>query len=601
MNDAEAYILVVLRKNSEKADEAFSVIAEIVSKGSIAVQETARTQAYQRGSAQAASFPLVAFSADEQAKNPLDQIETIYNYTPELARYEPSATVHIPADQMQERSLQDVMNGGTPSFEHFVQGLWYFVTSAGVDVQQYIYFDPLNRELVFCGGDVQQIFLWQRSSSTRSKLSIAAQNISVTTLRRYVDVELDSANRIQVLVAEDVKLKISSDVVWNGSYQKAELPHSGAQVLQGVVPYITAEYSGSIGNLSFDTQGSYELASEGINRTGKYAFFWLNGEEILEFRPETINNIPTSGMRETYLITHSEKIEGSETWRDITLLPIRIGVQGIQRLRETPISLTERSTIVEERLVEAEEVLVPMEDPKPLLNFRSRPEYFSPDNDGVDDELTMFLEIQATSNPIVSWSFTIREPQSTASFYHIEGAGRPPQRVAWNGRSNQGELVQAATDYPFTFMVEDSNGNVGTLNGLIGIDVLIAREGNSLRIQVPSIIFRGDNADFVGLGKDITDNNYRVIRRISEILAKFREYRVQVEGHANRNSLSYDEEEMVELSEQRARAVVNMLVEFGIARNRLTAIGMGAKKPIAAFGDVDNYWKNRRVEFLLIK
>jgi outer membrane protein OmpA-like peptidoglycan-associated protein len=92
-----------------------------------------------------------------------------------------------------------------------------------------------------------------------------------------------------------------------------------------------------------------------------------------------------------------------------------------------------------------------------------------------------------------------------------------------------------------------------------------------------------------------------VLRRIAEILSKFQDYRVQVEGHANRSSLTSDEQELVALSENRARAVVNMLVGFGVNRNRLTAIGMGAKKPVAAYGDVDNYWKNRRVEFLLIK
>jgi outer membrane protein OmpA-like peptidoglycan-associated protein len=88
---------------------------------------------------------------------------------------------------------------------------------------------------------------------------------------------------------------------------------------------------------------------------------------------------------------------------------------------------------------------------------------------------------------------------------------------------------------------------------------------------------------------------------VAEILEKFPDYRVQVEGHANRSSLNSDGSELTILSESRAKAVVEMLVRFGINRNRLTAIGMGGSKPIAAFGDVDNYWKNRRVEFLLLK
>jgi flagellar motor protein MotB len=603
-NETDDNILVVLRKNPADAPEPFSVIAEITSKGSIAAQESARNQAYQRGN-DAESFPLVAFAPDTQADNPLDQVETTYAYNPALDRYTQSSTAYITTQQIEARSIQKVINGGTHSFETFVEGLWYFIGAKGVDTQQYIYFDPANRELVFYGADTQQVFIWQTSSSqVRSRLSITAQNISVTTLRRSLDVELDTPNRIQVWVSEDVKLKISSDVVWNGAYQKAEVQYANAQAVQQLLPYVDAEYQGGIGNLAFASNGTYELASEGISRKGKYAFFNLNGEELLEFRPATINNLPTNGARETYLVTHVEKMEGSDVWRDLTLLPVRIGVQGIQRLRETPLSLVEHSTvIVEEPVIEEEnEVVVIVADaPVPVVNYRSRPEYFSPDNDGVDDELSMFFDVQ-TSNPIVSWNFTIREPQSSASrFYYLEGSGNPPQRINWNGKSNQGELVQAATDYPFLFTVTDTNGTVGLLNGIIGVDVLIAREGNSLRIQVPSIIFRGDNADFVGLGKEIVDNNNRVLRRIAEILSKFQDYRVQVEGHANRSTGAYDEQELVSLSESRARAVVNMLVEFGVNRNRLTAIGMGAKKPIAAYGDVDNYWKNRRVEFLLLK
>jgi hypothetical protein len=352
-NEADDNILVVLRKNSAETAEPFSVIAEITSKGSIAAQETVRNQAYQRGNA-GESFPLVAFAPDTQADNQLDQVETIYTYNPALDRYEQSAMAHIAAQQMEARSIQKVISGGTSSFETFVEGLWYFVGAKGVDTQQYIYFDPTNRELVFYGADTQQVFIWQTSSSQlRSRLSITAQNISVTTLRRSLDVELDTPNRIQVWVSEDVKLKISSDVVWNGAYQKAEIDHSNTRSVQRVLPYMDAEYQGVIGNLAFISNGTYELASEGISRKGKYAFFSLNGEELLEFRPATINNIPASGARETYLVTHTEKIEGSDIWRDLTLLPVRIGVQGIQRLRETPISLVEHSTaIVEEPVIE---------------------------------------------------------------------------------------------------------------------------------------------------------------------------------------------------------------------------------------------------------
>ncbi|MCL2879861.1 MAG: gliding motility-associated C-terminal domain-containing protein [Treponema sp.] len=239
----------------------------------------------------------------------------------------------------------------------------------------------------------------------------------------------------------------------------------------------------------------------------------------------------------------------------------------------------------------------------PVLSFASHPDYFSPDNDGVDDELIMSLGAQDAS-PIATWSLEINEPQPPYQlFYRVEGKGSPAGRIIWDGRSNKGELVQSATDYPVTYTATDVLGNTSTMNATIGVDVLVIRDGDRLRIQVPSIIFRENAADFDSLGTAIVDNNLRVLKRIAEILNKFKEYKVQVEGHANPVLRTEAEEknELQPLSEARARAVVNMLIEFGVNRTRLSFIGMGGTKPVVSFNDRDNWWKNRRVEFLLIK
>jgi flagellar motor protein MotB len=188
-------------------------------------------------------------------------------------------------------------------------------------------------------------------------------------------------------------------------------------------------------------------------------------------------------------------------------------------------------------------------------------------------------------------------------FYRIEGKGSPTETVIWDGRSNKGELVQAATDYPVRFSATDILGNASTIESVVGIDVLVIRDGDRLKIQVPSIVFRETAADFNGIPADRVDNNIRVLRRIAEILNKFRDYKVQVEGHANPVARTTAEErnELQPLSEKRAQTVMNILVEYGVARNRLSSVGMGGTQPVVQYGDRDNWWKNRRVEFILIK
>ena len=239
----------------------------------------------------------------------------------------------------------------------------------------------------------------------------------------------------------------------------------------------------------------------------------------------------------------------------------------------------------------------------PILSFKYTPEYFSPDNDGIDDELIMSLGAESAS-PIANWSLEIREPQPPyLLFYRIEGRGSPAERLVWDGRSNRGELVQSATDYPVTYTASDVLGNSSTLVSKIGVDVLVIRDGDRLKIQVPSIIFRENAADFNSLASATVDNNLRVLRRIAEILNKFRDYRVLVEGHANPvlRTTAEEQNELQPLSEARARAVVNMLVEFGVSRGRLSSIGIGGTQPVVRYEDHDNWWKNRRVEFILIK
>ncbi|MDR0475512.1 MAG: OmpA family protein [Treponema sp.] len=241
----------------------------------------------------------------------------------------------------------------------------------------------------------------------------------------------------------------------------------------------------------------------------------------------------------------------------------------------------------------------------PLLSFVSEPEYFSPDNDGVDDELFIYLSAQDVS-PIADWSLEIRVPESGSLFYRIEGRGAPSERIAWNGRSNTGELVQSATDYPYVFTAKDILGNSSAIEGKIGVDVLVVRDGDLLRILIPSIVFRPNYADFVGLSKETVDNNNRIIRRIAQILNKFREYKVKVEGHANPTqpvgaARNREEPELKRISEARAKAIVDLLVSNGVARNRLSYIGVGGSRTVVPPEDRFNAWKNRRVEFILEK
>ena len=256
----------------------------------------------------------------------------------------------------------------------------------------------------------------------------------------------------------------------------------------------------------------------------------------------------------------------------------------------------------------------------PALSVRTAPKYFSPDNDGNDDDLFIELGCQTIAG-LKNWNFTIKD-RNGKSFWKTSGKSSITKRIIWDGRGNNGEIVQSAEDYPFEFTACDELGMSSAVKGVINVDVLVVRDGDKLKMQIPSIIFRSNEADFgvrtvdsngkiikAGITQAQADNNARVLKRVSEILKKFKDYKVTIVGHANRisdNSAEETEEgvwgkALISLSEQRAEYVKSQLVKFGINSSRLSVEGKGGTEPVADRKDTNVNWKNRRVEFILEK
>lgn len=256
----------------------------------------------------------------------------------------------------------------------------------------------------------------------------------------------------------------------------------------------------------------------------------------------------------------------------------------------------------------------------PVLSAKTSPKYFSPDNDGNDDDLFVQLKCETLAG-LKNWSFTIKD-RNGKPFWKTGGKSSITERIVWDGRGNNGELVQSAEDYPFEFEANDDLGMKSVVTGVISVDVLVVRDGNKLKMQIPSIIFRSNEADFgvrvldadgnvvkAGITQAQADNNVRVLKRVSEILKKFKDYKVTVAGHANRTSDNAAEETeegvwgkaLIPLSQQRADYVKERLVKMGVSASRLSVEGKGGTEPVADRKDSSVNWKNRRVEFILEK
>lgn len=242
----------------------------------------------------------------------------------------------------------------------------------------------------------------------------------------------------------------------------------------------------------------------------------------------------------------------------------------------------------------------------PAVNLQAAPLPFSPDNDGFEDELTIDLSVEDLS-PLEAWSLEIYDRQMNI-FTTFKGEGEPTDRLIWDGRSNQGELVISAEDYPFRFTIADDLGNSSTVEGKFPVDVLVIRDGDKLKIQIASIVFEPNSARFSERDAETVAKNRFVLDRIAEILSKYRTYGITIEGHANpvffdnpERAAVEEAEELKPLSRERAQAVRDALAERGVNPGRLRVVGRGGTQTIAPPGDREVNWKNRRVEFILEK
>lgn len=331
MNVHNQHTMTIFRKSpGQNQEQPFNKIAEFQIDGSISIQETVRSQAYQQGITNGESFNIAAYSHDNTSSNILDQIETIYSFNPMRERYEQTRLSRIPGSQIEQRRVQELLSGTPGVFENFINDLWYYASSQGaVDSRQYIYFDPSGREIIFFGDEAQQVFHWQSSTHTRYGLYIRSQNISISTLLRFIDIELESLDSIRLRVIEDVRLPITVNTTWDGSYRRAGNANE-KQTLSQILPAIDAFYDSSWGRIQFNSSGEYAINSSGIVRRGRYVFYKLNGNDMLELRPNESGE--SANRRPVYKI---ENVAES-----LILSRVRIGNTGIQDMLEPPVTLT---------------------------------------------------------------------------------------------------------------------------------------------------------------------------------------------------------------------------------------------------------------------
>lgn len=235
------------------------------------------------------------------------------------------------------------------------------------------------------------------------------------------------------------------------------------------------------------------------------------------------------------------------------------------------------------------------------------PALYSPDGDGRDDEFKVRLRYR-NAGAVVEWSLVIRDAGGS-EFARRQGGGRPPADFSWDGHSDDGRLVDPAADYSLTLTLRDALGRRAEARERFTVDILVMKVGERYKVRVPPIVFPSNSADLGALSAEpVLAANQATLKRLIELFSRFPDYAIVVEGHANAvrwaDPKAFEAEqrdELIPLSRSRAEAVQAALVALGITPSRIRSVGLGGSEPLAPFSDAAESWRNRRVEFLLIK
>lgn len=130
--------------------------------------------------------------------------------------------------------------------------------------------------------------------------------------------------------------------------------------------------------------------------------------------------------------------------------------------------------------------------------------------------------------------------------------------------------------------------NIENLN-LENTEVKKTEEG--LTISLEKILFLPDSAELMNSEKE-------KLQQIAELLKPFNDREFLISGHT---ALAGTADERQLLSEERAAAVANYLIELGVQnREHMYTRGFGSRKPLVANTSPDNMAKNRRVEITIL-
>ena len=241
----------------------------------------------------------------------------------------------------------------------------------------------------------------------------------------------------------------------------------------------------------------------------------------------------------------------------------------------------------------------------PEIQFMVTADPFIKTDYGVEGNVFMSVQVDQSS-PISGWNLDIMDENGNV-LRAYSGTGDPSGDVAWNSsRDSSGLLNENMKSYTVRLAVTDAGGNTNIISEDLPIDILVVRRDGKLYLMVPNIIFGAYKYTLDSAGPSREIANRESLEKVVNIYNRYPDYDLELEGHALNIYLDgpreeREEEVLLPLTENRAKTVKAALVDMGMDEGSIFVKAFGGQNPIADVTDRTVWWKNRRVEFVMIE
>lgn len=241
----------------------------------------------------------------------------------------------------------------------------------------------------------------------------------------------------------------------------------------------------------------------------------------------------------------------------------------------------------------------------PAVNLQAAADPFARTNGDMEGDLFITLRID-DAHSVDNWSLDIVTPDNEV-VRSFTGRGDLQDQLVWKDRDQSLEGVPTSERVELRVSVVDEVGNSGGFSEQVPLDLILVKRDGKLYLMVDNIIFGAYQYELDSRGPEWYANNLESLSRVMQIYEKYPRHRLLLEGHAlniyrgDEEAEAEEEEILVPLTENRAKTVRDALVDRGMAPDKIDIEWFGGKYPIVDVHDRSVRWKNRRVEFIMVK